>query len=94
MPPREFRRLKFANGKTQYCWLCGGALIYETATVDHLVPKSCNGRNTRENLRLACRTCNEMRASSEITLEQWIRLTGRQPPTPRDYSALANAIRK
>ncbi len=49
------------------CWWCGRSLSHpqspkDTArTREHLVPKSEGGRSTRDNLRVACRRCNQTR---------------------------------
>lgn len=39
------------------CAYCG-SLLYEP-TIDHVIPKSQGGGNTRDNLVLACWTCNQ-----------------------------------
>lgn len=35
----------------------------DTATIDHLVPRSAGGRDGQENLVMACRECNGRRGS-------------------------------
>lgn len=47
-----------AHGRCEYChspeWVCAARF-----TFDHLLPRSHGGRETLENLALACRRCNE-----------------------------------
>lgn len=47
-----------------YCWWCRVNFPAEKLTLDHLKPKSRGGSNSLENLRLACRPCNEKRGNS------------------------------
>lgn len=46
------------------CWLCGAPLNGD-ATLDHVLPKSKGGSNSRENLRLAHRHCNAKRGNQD-----------------------------
>lgn len=46
------------------CWWCRQALLYEQLTIEHLKPRSKGGSNNLENLRLACRLCNQLRGNS------------------------------
>lgn len=52
------------------CWLCGGVLgrlgdegPWEP-TLDHIIPRSRDGSNAIENLRLAHKLCNGRRGST------------------------------
>lgn len=45
------------------CWICGNELTANTATMDHVIPVSLGGSNSRRNLRAACRSCNEQRGN-------------------------------
>lgn len=56
------------------CWLCGEAIDYtlkgvtaqrspEGFTLDHVVPVSLGGTNSRENSRAAHRRCNSARGA-------------------------------
>ena len=46
------------NGKAP-CWWCLKILSWETATLEHMRPKALDGSHRLENLRLACKECNE-----------------------------------
>jgi hypothetical protein len=56
---RAFRRLALAV--YPFCQWCGLALTPETATADHLLPRSRGGKDDFGNLRLACEDCNRER---------------------------------
>lgn len=43
------------------CQWCKVVLIYNLATVDHLIPRSKGGSDRMDNLCLACHTCNQNR---------------------------------
>ena len=47
-----------------YCWWCGKCLTEEEMTIEHLLPRSRGGSNSDENLRLACKSCNQSRGNS------------------------------
>ncbi len=49
--------LMIRDGKR--CFYCDLELAPETATVEHLLPRSCGGSDDLANLALACRPCNE-----------------------------------
>lgn len=51
------------------CWLCGRLLTLETATIDHVIPKSDGGGNDDDNLRCACWRCNHRKADWPI---EWL----------------------
>ena len=42
----------------------------DAASVDHIIPKSEGGRNTIDNIVVACRQCNSSRGSRPLTAEQ------------------------
>lgn len=44
------------------CRYCGEAVTTATATLDHIVPQSCGGPSTPENLTTTCRTCNSIKS--------------------------------
>lgn len=46
------------------CWWCGKKSPLEQLTLEHLIPKSKGGTNSQENLRLACKPCNNKRGNS------------------------------
>lgn len=43
------------------CFWCNTKMSYKEATVDHLVPKSHNGKDEETNLVLCCKECNVSR---------------------------------
>lgn len=51
------------------CSICGSEMLFSIqhkseprfATADHILPRSKGGSNAIENLRLACKSCNEAR---------------------------------
>ena len=43
------------------CGICGKRVPFNQMTLDHIVPRSKGGKNTRENLRLAHMMCNAIR---------------------------------
>ncbi|GGA20294.1 MULTISPECIES: HNH endonuclease [unclassified Okeania] len=47
-----------------YCWWCGKCLMPEKLTIEHLLPRSKGGSNSKENLRLSCFKCNNSRGNS------------------------------
>lgn len=64
-------RLKLYAQQDGLCWICGRAMRVDvppayhpdSATLDHVVPKSKGGGNDRNNLKLAHRTCNMRRSN-------------------------------
>ena len=65
---KQFRRnfFKSKRTKTQYCYICGGKLLFGvhppvelSATIDHIKPLSKGGKlKSLENIRLCCFKCN------------------------------------
>ena len=47
------------GGRCRYC----GVEVYEAPTLDHAIPKAQGGPGTRDNLVLACQTCNSKKAN-------------------------------
>ena len=45
------------------CQYCQKPIILSEATVDHVLPKSRGGKNTWENVTLACAKCNQKKGS-------------------------------
>ncbi len=52
------------------CAYCRKKLSVRRGTLDHLTPKSRGGRSTKENLVVACRTCNI--AKGNLLLSEWV----------------------
>ncbi len=48
------------------CYYCGTDLTPDTATHDHMVPKSKKGGSGLSNLVLACRPCNQRKADMSV----------------------------
>lgn len=44
------------------CQYCGKKVTLENATLDHFIPQSKNGKNTKENLRTCCLICNGIKS--------------------------------
>jgi 5-methylcytosine-specific restriction endonuclease McrA len=53
------------------CDCCGYHL---NLTIDHIVPKSSGGKSNKENLRILCKPCNNLKGSKNITLAELQRL--------------------
>lgn len=51
------------NGECQYCSI---KLTYEHSTLDHINPKSKNGKLSWENCVLSCRKCNHKKADLSL----------------------------
>ena len=54
---QEIRQL-FMEIYGKGCVYCDKQLTFRTIACDHIVPLSKNGKSTKENLQLICRTCN------------------------------------
>lgn len=58
---------KFAlNQDTYYCNYCNKELPFNDATIDHVIPISKKGENSKENLVVACWDCNLKKGSKLI----------------------------
>ena len=53
------------NGHCAYC----GILLDSEICIDHIIPRSRNGKDTVENLLLCCRSCNSRKKNR--TLEEY-----------------------
>lgn len=51
-------RLMLLHEQHGNCLYCGGSITLATVEVDHIVPTSRGGTNTRINLAATCRSCN------------------------------------
>lgn len=47
------------------CWLCCGIVTHETASRDHVIPRSLGGPNRMSNYKLAHKECNVLRGNEE-----------------------------
>ena len=64
------------------CYLCGRAPEMGKLTIDHVVPLARGGAHTRNNLRVACRSCN-CRKGKKL-LEEFICFLEPPPATAQD----------
>lgn len=53
------------------CAICGNPVKYKKMTVDHIIPLSKGGTNAMDNLQLACKRCNLMKA--DFSPDEFIR---------------------
>ncbi|MFA7266765.1 MAG: type II CRISPR RNA-guided endonuclease Cas9 [Candidatus Nanopelagicales bacterium] len=58
---RDVRRHLSLQRQNSTCLYCGGTIDMTTCQMDHIVPDSLGGANTRENLVAVCRTCNALK---------------------------------
>ena len=58
------------------CVYCG---VTENLSADHIIPPSKGGRDSGENLVLACRSCNSSKRDHDL-LKWWHRTRGTFPP--------------
>lgn len=49
----DVKRLLYMNAGGK-CALCGRELLYEDATIDHIIPLACGGADSVENLQICC----------------------------------------
>ena len=45
------------------CQYCGEKVTKDNATLDHYIPQSKGGKNTKDNLRTLCLVCNGIKSS-------------------------------
>lgn len=55
--------------KSKICCWCNDPLTLEKATVEHIVPLSRGGLNNANNMKLACKGCNQKRGNEMPELE-------------------------
>lgn len=72
------------------CQYCGKRARREDLTLDHVLPRSRGGKNTWENLVLACVGCNK-RKRNRTTIEAGMKLM-RQPVKPRTIPGIGLQI--
>lgn len=75
--PRELATI-FAAAK--HCHYCERTLTSQQKTADHVLPRSRGGRHVRENIVIACRSCNC--SKSARTPQEWS-VTGPGTATPK-----------
>ena len=59
----EKRRAKVLKRDNHECQIRGPGCLGQANTVDHIVPKSLGGPETEDNLRAACRVCNQRKGT-------------------------------
>lgn len=52
-----------------HCHYCRRPMLYGMSTVDHVIPKIKGGTNSKNNLVLACKRCNNMKGGKSA--EKW-----------------------
>ncbi len=50
------------------CWLCDWPVVWEEATLDHVVPIAAGGADIPANVRLAHRSCNSRRGAPAVEI--------------------------
>ena len=94
MKTSEWKVAKFASGRKWQCWTCRCELTEASATVDHLTPRSRGGTDAGSNYKLACVDCNTRRGNAPLRRADIDRLKGRERPRRKDFSQLAEAIKR
>ncbi len=61
-------------GRKHVCYLCGKEIPDSELTIDHILPVSRGGKNNVDNLRLAHRMCNLVKAS--LTPDEFLTTVG------------------
>jgi hypothetical protein len=63
---------QLADRAHRHCKCCGRLMLpnhpQQKPTRDHIRPRAWGGENTRENLRVFCRDCNQLRAMADHCL--------------------------
>lgn len=64
----DYRKKAFENSESNYGWYtcarCGKKFRKKDMDVDHIVPKSCGGDNSRYNLQILCAHCNRSKGAN------------------------------
>lgn len=57
---RDLRKTRWWQRKTAsgQCYYCGAKVAFKNITMDHIVPLTCGGKSTKENLVPCCKKCN------------------------------------
>lgn len=63
MATADAKRRLFKGRARRPCAYCGTMLTLEQATFDHVVPLSAGGYDKTKNGAIACRACNQAKAS-------------------------------
>jgi 5-methylcytosine-specific restriction endonuclease McrA len=84
MPPLKKKRIyKILEADGNACFYCGiethpvnGDIMYNSSTVDHVLPKSKGGIDHIDNCVNSCNNCNNLKGSDRLL-----------PPTPRETAS-------
>jgi hypothetical protein len=60
------RRLIVFERDNWICQYCGEKVTHENATLDHYIPQSKGGTNSKENLRTCCLVCNGIKSGKSF----------------------------
>ena len=66
---RKQFRIKIFEEWQWGCAYCGKSLTDNTATIDHIIPKSKGGHNVKSNMCCCCSSCNREKGSQQ--LDDW-----------------------
>lgn len=56
-------RMMLYNKADGRCQLCGRKILFESMTLDHVIPLKMGGEDNVNNLQIACEICNSSKAS-------------------------------
>lgn len=59
---KEIRKMLY-NKADGCCQLCGKKLLFESMTLDHVIPLKMGGEDNVNNLQIACHICNQAKDS-------------------------------
>lgn len=62
----DVRRYEAIQRQNSNCLYCGDEIGMATSEMDHIVPDSLGGENTRDNLVAVCRACNAQKGKSSF----------------------------
>lgn len=88
---KRVRRRLFGDADTKPCAYCGRVLTLAESTLDHVKPRSRNGRTDERNCVVACRECNWKKGNGWAKA---FRSRAKRKPVERDgndYNALPGA---
>ena len=60
--PPKFRKKVLFNRDAWRCQYCSEELVWDSVTIDHILPISRGGKTSWSNCVTACRTCNKTKA--------------------------------
>lgn len=61
------KRQMFGKRKRKPCYYCGRTLTLDTATFDHVIPRSDGGYDKKKNGVIACGYCNNKKGSMSVS---------------------------